>query len=188
MNGFLAGAQIGYNWFKPKWMFGIEGDFDFTWQKGTSAFTCGPTLCTTTTAVTASATSVPFTYDTKLKWLGTVRGRIGPMISPTAFVYVTGGWAIGNVKTEGTINGFNAGGAISSPFDNSTTKSGWTIGGGIEGRLQGNWTAKLEYLYVDLGRVDFTAVVPANAPPLTAAFSSRITDHIVRVGLNYQFR
>ncbi len=187
MDGFLIGGQIGYNWFKPKWMFGIEGDFDWTWQKGSSAFTCGATLCTNTTAVPAGATSIPFSYDTKLRWLGTIRGRVGPMISPTAFVYFTGGLAIGNVKTEGTINGFSAGGAISGAFDNSTTKCGWTIGGGIESQLQRNWSVKLEYLYVDLGHVDFTASLPTNAPPLTAAFSQKITDNIVRAGLNYKF-
>jgi outer membrane immunogenic protein len=188
LDGFLIGGQIGYNWFRNRWMFGIEGDFDWTWQKGSTAFTCGPTLCTTTTAVTAPATSIPFNYDTKLRWLGTVRGRVGPMISPTTFVYFTGGLAVGQIKTEGVINGFSAGGAISGAFDNSTTKCGWTIGGGFESRLQRNWSVKVEYLYVDLGRADFTAFLPTNAPPLTAAFSQKVTDNIVRVGLNYQFQ
>lgn len=188
LDGFLLGGQVGYNWFKPKWMFGIEGDFDWTWQKGSAALTCGPLLCTNTTAIPAGSTSMPFSYETKLNWLGTIRGRVGPMISLTSFVYFTGGLAVGNIKTSGTLNGFTAGGtAVSNAFDNSTTKWGWTLGGGIESQLQRNWSVKLEYLYVDLGQVDFTATLPTNSPALTAAFSQKITDNIVRAGVNYKF-
>jgi len=59
-------------------------------------------------------------------------------------------------------------------------------GGGIEGRLAGNWTAKIEYRYVDLGTV---TTIPAPAPGATtaAAFNSRVTDNLLRVGVNYKF-
>jgi outer membrane immunogenic protein len=56
--------------------------------------------------------------------------------------------------------------------------------------LGGNWTAKLEYLYVDLGRTSgsFATTIPAfGGGTLTSTFSSRITDNIVRVGVNYKF-
>jgi outer membrane immunogenic protein len=58
--------------------------------------------------------------------------------------------------------------------------------GGIEGRLVGNWTAKIEYLYLDLGTV---STIPAPAPSTTtaAAFNSRVTDNLLRVGVNYKF-
>jgi outer membrane immunogenic protein len=66
----------------------------------------------------------------------------------------------------------------------TNTNVGCTVGAGIEGVIGGNWTAKLEYLYVDLGRVSgsFTPVVG-----LTSAYSSRVTDNVLRVGLNYKF-
>ena len=58
------------------------------------------------------------------------------------------------------------------------------VGGGIEGRLAGNWTAKIEYLYLDL-----VPVIPASALNSTTAvaFNFRITDNILRVGVNYKF-
>jgi outer membrane immunogenic protein len=61
---------------------------------------------------------------------------------------------------------------------------GWTVGAGIEGAIGGNWTAKLEYLYVDLGRVSGSFTLPPTTVP---SFSSRITDNILRVGVNYRF-
>jgi opacity protein-like surface antigen len=59
------------------------------------------------------------------------------------------------------------------------TKAGWAVGGGVEGHLIGNWTAKIEYLYLDLGSV---SAVPTPAPNSTTAvaFNSRITDNVVR--------
>jgi hypothetical protein len=55
-------------------------------------------------------------------------------------------------------------------------------------KLVGNWTGKLEYLYMDLGTFTGTGILPAPAsPPLRATFSSRITDNILRAGINYKF-
>ena len=71
-------------------------------------------------------------------------------------------------------------------FSHSNTKTGWTVGGGIEGRLSGNWTGKIEYLYMDLGTVSGTVI--HTAAGIGANWSSDITDNILRVGLNYKFR
>jgi outer membrane immunogenic protein len=82
------------------------------------------------------------------------------------------------------------------------TKVGWTVGGGTELALGGNWTAKFEYLFVDLGSFDttFTGLSGCFGPTIppnmfachtfaggTGTIHSTITDNIVRVGLNYQF-
>lgn len=80
--------------------------------------------------------------------------------------YVTGGAAFGDVKTS-----------IAGTGNSRETKAGWTIGGGLEAAIVGPWTAKLEYLYVDLGDAG-TAVPGANASFRT---------NIVRVGVNYRF-
>jgi outer membrane immunogenic protein len=69
-------------------------------------------------------------------------------------------------------------------FSQSKTKSGWTLGGGVEGAFAGNWTWKVEYLYVDLGSE--SGSVPDNFGG-TFSWNTRFTDNIVRVGLNYQF-
>ena len=63
-------------------------------------------------------------------------------------------------------------------------------GRGIEGVVSGNWTAKLEYLYMDFGNVSGSFITPVVAPSgglLTASYNSHITDNILRVGLNYRF-
>jgi outer membrane immunogenic protein len=79
--------------------------------------------------------------------------------------YITGGAAFGDIKTSAT--GF---------ADSTTTKTGWTAGGGIEAKIAGPWSAKVEYLYVDLGRGGSIAGADAS-------FKS----NIVRAGLNYHF-
>ena len=186
MNGWLGGLQIGRNWQNNNFVWGIEADIQVAGQKGDSNLSCGASLCTTSTFVAGPVISAN-PYSQKLDWFGTARLRGGITITPTILTYLTGGLAWGHIKTDGVLNGYSAGAAVSAPFSNSTTKFGWTIGAGIEGRVSGNWTAKLEYLYMDLGRVDTTATLPTNAPPLTANFSSKITDNIVRVGLNYKF-
>ncbi len=58
---------------------------------------------------------------------------------------------------------------------------------GVEASLGGNWSGKIEYLYLDLGRFNSSATLLMNAPPIRADFSSHITDHILRVGVNYRF-
>ena len=75
----------------------------------------------------------------------------------------------------------------STTFFSQKTKAGWTVGAGAEVRLGGNWTGKVEYLYLDFGNVSTTAVLPTNSTPLAITFNSRVTENLVRVGLNYKF-
>jgi two-component system invasion response regulator UvrY len=63
----------------------------------------------------------------------------------------------------------------------------YALGAGAEVRLGGNWTGKIEYLYLDFGKVSTTASLPTNSTPLGINFNSRVADHIVRVGVNYKF-
>jgi outer membrane immunogenic protein len=188
LNGVIGGGQIGYNWQTGKWVWGLETDIQASGQKGSSTFTCPTGICKLGSAVTE-------TLDQKLDWFGTLRGRLGFTVTPTVLLYATGGLAYGDVKTDGTISD-------PTTFSSSTIKTGWTAGAGIEGRIAGNWTAKLEYLYMDLGNVSGglvgTPIVLPNpcvvrvcaANNLSTTFSSTgsgITDNIVRVGVNYRF-
>ena len=68
-----------------------------------------------------------------------------------------------------------------------TQKAGWTVGAGLEGRLFGNVTGKVEYLYMNFGNISRIPSMGLNATPITLAVSSRITDNIVRAGVNYKF-
>lgn len=105
--------------------------------------------------------------DTALRndWLGTVRGRLGYAID-RFMPYVTGGAAFGNIRTPVDALGSSS----------NETKAGWALGGGIEAAIAGPWTAKVEYLHVDLGRGG--SVLNTNA---------RFDADIVRAGLNYRF-
>jgi opacity protein-like surface antigen len=79
---------------------------------------------------------------------------------------------------------------VAAAFGNSSTRVGWTIGAGIEGVISGNWTAKLEYLYIDLGNISGSFVTPVIAPSgnfVTASYNSHITDNVLRVGVNYRW-
>jgi len=82
-------------------------------------------------------------------------------------------------------------GLAATPFGTiSNTHVGWTVGAGIEGMIGGGWTARLEYLYVDLGTTSgsfATTIGALGGGVVTENFSSRITDNILRVGINYKF-
>ena len=100
---------------------------------------------------------------------------------------VTGGAAVAGLRTAGDVFAFDPTGApATNPFSNITVNAGWTVGGGLEARLLGNWTSKIEYLYMDCGSMT-TGVNNQLNTTVTALFNSRLADHIVRAGLNYKF-
>ncbi len=146
-SGGLVGGTIGYNWQMPNnLVLGLEGDVDWSNIRGSSL--CG----------------AGFSCSVRNDWLATARGRLGYAID-RFMPYVTGGAAFGNIKTN-----------ISGLAGADTTKVGWTVGGGVEYAFAGPWSAKLEYLYVDLGRGG--SVLGSDA---------RFNANIVRAGLNYRF-
>ena len=125
--------------------------------------------------------------DHKLGWFGTLRGRLGAAFTPGALAYVTAGVAVADITVAGSVAGFDAAGnPVNTGFSNHITRAGWTVGAGLEAQLVGNWTGKIEYLHMDFGSI---ATFPTLAPDATvaAAFNTRITDDIVRVGINYKF-
>jgi outer membrane immunogenic protein len=178
-DGINGGAQAGYNWQAANWVFGLEADFQASSQRDNRA------------CVSCTLPTTFFAYDATLPWFGTVRGRVGYSVGSTLF-YATGGYAYGSVKTKiaASFRGDPGGGEISD------TKGGWTVGGGIEtpftflvGVLGKNWTAKAEYLYVDLGSSSGAFTTGALAPltTTTTTVTTQVHEHIFRTGLNYHF-
>src|SRR6266508_5551837 len=114
LNGGIAGGQIGYNWQASNWVGGIEADIQWSGQKGSADFFCarnpvgapGPCL-PTLTGTLPGTTGTTLLLDQRLRWFGTLRGRLGVLFAPTVLAYVTGGLAYGEIKTEGTLNGFD---------------------------------------------------------------------------------
>jgi outer membrane immunogenic protein len=181
LDGVVGGGQIGYNWQIQNWVWGLEADIQGTGEKGSRDFICPAATCLPPAAL--ARPDLAATLSQKIDWFGTVRGRVGVLATPKVLLYATGGLAYGEVNSGETI-GTQAG------FSNSTTNVGWTVGGGIEGAIGGNWTAKLEYLYVDLGHASgsfATTFTALRGGVITSNYNSHVTDNILRVGVNYKF-
>lgn len=186
LNGGLFGGQIGYNWQASNWVFGLEFDAQWTGQRGSTTVLCPVAGCLGGGAV---ATGTSATLEDKLAWLSTFRGRVGFTVTPSMLLYATGGGAWGEVDSTLGLTGVTANGvpfAIAS--SRNTNRFGWTVGAGIEAMFSPNWSAKLEYLYVDMGSISNSVVLPTAAGiPLGANVTSRVTDSIIRAGINYHF-
>jgi outer membrane immunogenic protein len=169
--GAVGGGQIGYNWQFSNVVLGVETDLQGAAieDNRTCGLYCQPI-----------AGGIAARFDQKLDWFGTIRGRIG-LASGPVLSYITGGLAYGGVKTSIAESLPGLGGVASAGI--SGTRTGWTIGSGVEAALGGNWTGKLEYLYLDLGTE--SGVLPFTALP-NQSFSSDIREHIFRAGVNYR--
>ena len=160
VNGYLLGGTIGGNYQIGSFVLGVEGDGDWANFDGTT--------------VNASCAGVG--CETKSNWLATVRGRAGWAWDRVLF-YGTGGAAFANVQA----------GAGALPFS-SSTQTGWTAGAGVEYAFAPNWTAKVEYLFVDLANASCgfgncgggTLATPVNT-------TVSLNENIVRAGINFKF-
>src|SRR5262249_37159746 len=197
LDGMLFGTQAGYNWQSDIWLIGVEADIQATNQRKTQAHFCSTASCNPTLA--GFDAPVGIWHDQKLDWFSTLHGPLGITVTPAALLYATGGFAIGEISHVGSIfgssltplldangNPINTTTPAGAGFLTHTTKTGWAVGGGVEARLIGNWTGKIEYIHLDFGRDSIDAANPLNQTSLAVGLNSRITDDIVRVGLNYK--
>ncbi len=189
VDGVLGGAQAGYNWQVNNWVWGLETDFQGTGQRGTGTYICPVTACA----------AGPFTdsLTQRIDWFGTTRVRAGWVPVPDSLWYVTGGVAYADIRTSETISG---GTPVqpSASLGFNTVKAGWALGAGYEGHLAGNWSWKIEYLFMDFGNVAGSGITPiissgvgfcdTHVCNLGTSFSSALTDNIVRLGLNYKWQ
>jgi outer membrane immunogenic protein len=185
MNGILGGGQIGFNVQMQNWVFGAEGDFQGTNQVAHHSFTCPAGVCSSVLLggfLPVPGPAVAVTTSQQLDFFGTIRGRAGIAVIPEVLLYATGGLAYGQVDTNSNVLGATR----QQNYD-----VGWVVGAGIEGAFGGGWSVRLEYLYLDLGNLSgqfSTGVIAAGgAATLVQGFNSRVTDNIVRVGVNYTF-
>jgi outer membrane immunogenic protein len=162
--GPYLGGNIGYAWgtvdnngAKPSdFVGGVQGGYN--WQSGPLVFGLEADI----QASGANDTFAPWKFSNP--WFGTVRGRVGYALNNVLF-YGTGGLAFGELRAEGF------------GVSESRTSTGWTVGAGAEMGLAQNWTAKIEYLYVDLSDSRFAITGMPNG----ARFG------LVRLGVNYRF-
>jgi outer membrane immunogenic protein len=187
--GVVGGLQAGYNWQVASWVFGLEADIQGADTKG--SVTTSPIVQGNGTPIGAGSY---LTASEDLKMFGTVRGRLGFTPVDRWLVYGTGGVAYGDIAYGGNTNFFPVGN-LQYPVNFSATRAGWTVGGGAEWAFWGHWSAKLEYLYYDLGSESRIAnSFPATAPghcgsfPLLCqvGYDWHTNGQVLRVGLNYK--
>jgi outer membrane immunogenic protein len=189
--GAVGGAQAGFNWrLYRNFILGIEADIQGLSRGG------GPGALSTLGAVVtsqnaAAVVSTSIGVSGALDYLGTARGRLGWLATPTLLVYATGGVAFGKTHANMTIVQ-NDGTAFPGLGDAlfSGGLAGWTAGGGVEWMFWPNWSAKAEYLHYDLGVTRLLAALsPAGlvAPYIGVQSRTDFAGDLGRLGLNYHF-
>jgi outer membrane immunogenic protein len=149
VSGGIVGGTIGFTRQFGPWVLGLENDFSWTGIKG-------------------SGSAGGVTFDSRLKWLETLRLRAGYAYD-RLMPYVTAGVALGEV--EATISPAGA-----PPVTGKSAHGGWTAGAGLEYAITQSLSAKAEYLYVDLGKAATLALDDVD-----------FRTHLVRAGINYKY-
>jgi outer membrane immunogenic protein len=164
INRVVGGGQFGANYQINQYVFGIEGDFD--WSGQSSKFT----------GVNAISN---FTESVKLPWVATVRGRVGIAIDGAlgALLYGTAGVAFTHASASVTTA------ALGTILNTSSTNVGWTAGLGGEAAFAQNWTARIEYLYIGTD-VKFSGPLGIGG---TMSQTTKVSDNLFRVGINFKY-
>lgn len=131
VDGFIGGIHAGYNWQSGSFVYGVEGDLDYTNVKGGSDFDYG---------------QVAGHLSLDSDWQGSLRLQLGYAVDTWMF-YGTGGVAFGRAKMEAS--------ADDLAFSDKNTHVGWTVGGGIEKAFTPNWVGRVELRYTDFGSEDY---------------------------------
>ena len=163
--GPYLGGNLGYEWGStsnnPTRPSGIAGGIQggYNWQSGQFVFGAEADI----QLAAANDTFAPWKFSNP--WFGTVRGRAGYAMG-SLLLYGTAGLAFGELsgQTFGLVS-------------ESHTNLGWTAGVGAEAAIYGRWSAKIEYLFVDLASSTFA---------ITGA-SNGLSANIFRAGVNYHF-
>jgi outer membrane immunogenic protein len=151
ISGATGGVLAGYNWQAGRMVLGVESDFSLTNLDGARANAAGTT------------------FKADIDKMGSMRGRVGFLMTPSMMLYATGGLAWAGVDLT----------SVGSPIRTSEFLRGWQLGTGVEWKFAPNWTLRTEYIYTDLG--DRTFGVGGQTNQFDLNF------HTVRAGLTFKF-
>lgn len=157
--GLIYGGQLGFNYQMGSWVFGIEGEYTVGDVKHTEDLLLGLA-----------------TAEVKLDRIYTLAGRIGYAFDRT-LIYAKFGGAWTREEYNFMLLGATATGSVD--------RSGWLLGVGLEYAFMGNWSAKIEYNYMDMGSKDVTLVTVG--PIAVTPASVDLTVQTVKLGVNYRF-
>lgn len=181
-SGVFGGLQAGYNWQRGSLVYGLEMDIQYSGMK--ESFATAGLVASDSPAGSLGA----FAGSHRVNWFGSVRPRIGFLVSPSTLVYATGGLGVmgGKYRVTGVDAGLN-----NFTLSSNSTRIGWVIGAGLEHKFNPNWSVKAEYQYHQYGSKALTnpILTPAGVPvPGTRARTLATPNfHTVRIGLNYHF-
>jgi outer membrane immunogenic protein len=170
----IGGGQLGYNQQVGPWVFSIETDIAGRQSTPDKVLNFGP----------------PFGDHTNIhaeqNWLGTLRPRAGFAVGDNYLLYITGGLAYGGLKHKFSEN---RPGVASRSVSESETSAGWTAGGGAGYAFNDQWSAGIEYLYVDLGTSTISMPTQTINSVLFSHSSTKFNDrsHVFRAKLNFKF-
>ncbi|MEA2708674.1 MAG: outer rane immunogenic protein [Phycisphaerales bacterium] len=189
--GLLAGVQAGYNFQNRRLVFGVEGDFSWTGIRDSTDFSISAAELTATGvgAIVETVDGFVSEQEHEVDWLATFRGRVG-LGTERVLVYATGGLAIAETTSETTFFASFDGNVVAISESDSDTRIGWTLGAGVEGAVTRDISARLEYLFADLGTEDHdlgTYIDITDAFHQDAASEDELTLQLLRFGLNYRF-
>jgi outer membrane immunogenic protein len=170
-SGILGGGQLGCNYqFAPNWVIGIEGDGEAANIKGDLP----GSFAFMNSAVTGTA-------HAQTNWIASATGRLG-WTWDRVMVYAKGGAAWAGDKYSADLPAFD------EHIQASVTRLGWTVGGGVEWAVWGNWSAKAEYDYYDFStrNLSFPGTI-AGIAEVVPGVHIKETIQTVKFGLNYRF-
>jgi outer membrane immunogenic protein len=126
LDGIVAGGRVGFNWQAGSWVFGAEGDLEWTDQSGDDGGSGGDVNG----------------IDINSQW--SIRGRAGYLFTPDTLIYATAGWTAMDVDASAPVDG-----------DVNETIDGFTYGVGVEHKMGENWSGTLEYRHSDMDETRF---------------------------------
>ena len=179
-SGFAGGGQLGYNWQTGAFVYGVEADLSGLDAGGTSGFL----------AALPGALYVNQGWaKTSVDWLATARLRAGYAVD-RLLMYATAGLAFGGASASSGSVGTDGFTVDTFAGSSSSTRVGWTAGGGGEYAFTDHWIGRVEALYYDLGSANY-AVAAQNAQTIAEGLSvtahHRFDGALARVGLSYKF-
>lgn len=173
-SGFAGGGQVGYNHMVDRWLFGVEVDASYSGLRASRA----------AAAPFPTGGGFAVNYAASTPWTMTLRPRIGYAIDRT-LLYATGGLALTDLNFA---SAYADSAGRSATASVASVKTGWTAGIGIEHAISTNWSAKVEYLYTDFGKLSVSSPLTAGAGTDGGVVQDiALKTNTVRGGLNYRF-
>jgi outer membrane immunogenic protein len=174
--GWAAGGQLGYNWQRDSFVFGLEGDVSLMHLKSQMT----TTLPSPFPLIFPSATGMT---NANMDWYGTFRGRLGWAAGPVLF-YGTGGVAYGNVELNSNVTS----GPLSLTEQAWSARAGWVAGGGIEFKVRPDVIFSVNYQYVDFGHVSLASTAMLAGPtPFTVSATTHAQFQVATAGVSWLF-